>query len=123
MCRVIIALALGSLISVVACGPEAFNMNSCVTVAQYDGPDFYPACVPVLHCGDGYCDAFQETSISCPDDCPAPPCGDGVCSEGEDLSCPDCETLPVCCCCGASCSTTQLNACECDLSPASWCDG
>jgi hypothetical protein len=120
MSRRVVVLLLGLLVT--SCGPEAFNMSHCVTVAQYDGADFFPECSPRSFCGDGYCDQSLETYVSCPGDCSTPLCGDGVCEEGEDLSCPDCEALPVCCCCGTSCSTTQIASCDCTISPASACD-
>lgn len=53
---------------------------------------------PNAVCGDGSCNG-NETSQSCPGDCPAPFCGDGSCNNGEtQTSCPaDCGVAgPVC---------------------------
>jgi hypothetical protein len=46
-------------------------------------------------CGDGTCDP-DETSVSCPQDCPAF-CGNGVCDSGETPeTCSDCGDPPFC---------------------------
>lgn len=66
-----------------------------------DDPDCWGICKPLCppatacdtsrpHCGDGACDSYLETHLSCPGDCPRPVlCGDFLCDLGED--CPaDC---------------------------------
>ena len=47
-------------------------------------------------CGDGFCDIVVESPLNCPEDCGD--CGDGICEGQEtDLSCPaDCPAPPSC---------------------------
>jgi hypothetical protein len=117
--RVQLGVTLAFGLVVASCGPELLDSGFCA--ALYDAPDSFPECAPSTFCGDARCDRSQETYASCPADCPPPLCGDGICDDLEDLSCPDCEGLRVCCCCEDDCRTTHPAACECTFAAASFC--
>lgn len=79
---------------------------------------------PNAVCGDDSCNG-NETSQSCPGDCPAPFCGDGSCNNGETQnSCPaDCGVAgPVCGnnVCESGESTTSCPA-DCGQGPVDGC--
>ncbi|MBU1239157.1 hypothetical protein KKF84_17305 [Myxococcota bacterium] len=65
--------------------------------------------VPAV-CGDGTCDAGED-STSCPADCPVVPvCGDGTCDAGEDsTSCPE-DCVPT----GWTCTASWYGDGDCD---------
>jgi hypothetical protein len=81
-------LVLGFVFVVLGCGSSGGGDDG--DDGADDAPDDPDAAVGPS-CGDGVCDA-GESSISCPDDCPAS-CGNGTCEPAESAaSCPgDCD--------------------------------
>lgn len=76
-------------------------------------------------CGDGICDAGEDSS-SCPADCPpsGPTCGDSLCEAGEDsVSCPaDCPSGGPTCGDGVCDAGEDSASCSLDCTPSSIVD-
>ncbi|MEE2645015.1 MAG: lamin tail domain-containing protein [Myxococcota bacterium] len=78
-------------------------------------------------CGDLLCDV-QESSVSCPEDCPPieTRCGDGLCDEGEEVgTCPE-DCAPVASCGDGRCDATEdMESCpqDCEALEALCGDG